>query len=123
MDMQLTFHPLIVLMTFFLALLWRWDKVRRPLFFMWGCVAVAAGILLYGLLAPLATRQWVYTLWHISGAVFAVFAFTCAVLTCFGAPLPGNIPGVDEENELDSEGEGESDSDNSDELQFDEDDQ
>lgn len=113
MNMQMVFHPLIVLMIFFLALLWRWDKVRRPLFFMWGCVAIALGILLLGLLEPLSTRRWANILWHVSGTVFAVFAFACAILTCFGASLPGKIPGVDEETEVKKE--------NPDELEFDED--
>ncbi len=89
--LQLT--PLAILMVFYLYMLTRFKYVRRPMFFLWGAVAVAAGMALMGLILPWVSGEGFLTdVVKFGTSIAAVIAFACMVLACYGGQLPERVP-------------------------------
>ncbi|GEM_PF-1479379 len=82
---------MIVLVIFYLVLLVRWQHVRRPQFFLLGCGAIILNMLLVGIFSQFSGR-WAMVLTSLLTMALTVIAFGCAVLTCYQAELPIELP-------------------------------
>jgi hypothetical protein len=92
-DISFSLTPLAILLVFYLYMLTRFKYVRRPMFYLWGAIAVAVGMSLVALLAPwVDPRDWLYDVLRCVSGVASVVAFACMVLACYGGELPEQIP-------------------------------
>jgi hypothetical protein len=92
-EIQFMLTPLAILLVFYLYMLTRFKYVRRPMFYLWGAVAVAAGMAVGALLGPwVEPGDVLYDVLQSVGGVAGVVAFACMVLACYGGQLPESIP-------------------------------
>ncbi|NBB95138.1 MAG: hypothetical protein GVY16_05295 [Planctomycetes bacterium] len=87
--LQLT--PLIIIMAFYLYMLTRFKYVRRPMFFLWGAVFVAAGLVLAALILPWRDTGFLADVVKFGMGIGSVLGFACMVLACYGGQLPERI--------------------------------
>ena len=84
---------LAILLVFYLYMLTRFKYVRRPMFFLWGAVAVAIGMSLAALLSPwVDMTSFLGKVLQCVTNLAGVVAFACMVLACYGGQLPEKLP-------------------------------
>ena len=79
--------PTVVLLVFYLYLLVRWERVRRPSMFLIGALALTAGFV--GRFFAIGHNTKLQIVLQVLDCIAAIGAFACAVAACCGAALPG----------------------------------
>ena len=102
MTSPMTIAMMVILTIFYLVLVIKWQNVRRPKIFLLGCAAIVLSILFTGIFSP-ARKEWAAVLLKIFNTAFTIVAFGCAILACYKAELPMNIPGTEIENDSEDE--------------------
>ncbi len=85
----MNFAPQIILLVFYLYLLARWERVKRPLCFLFG----AAGLLFWLLGQFFGLGGATLKVAEIFRIIGVLVAFVGVVGACFGGDLPVKIPG------------------------------
>jgi hypothetical protein len=81
------FSPvLLILLVFFLYLLVRPERVKRPVFLIIGCAAVALGLL--ARFFAIGHANWGGIVLQVFDCLVTLLAFAAAVIACYGGQLP-----------------------------------
>lgn len=75
-----------ILLVFYLAMLFKWEAVKRPFFYMIGAVGVVLAII-SGFFS-FSTAKWARILITVFNTLGALIAFAGAFIACYGAKLP-----------------------------------
>ena len=87
----MSISPSVVLLVFCLYLLVRWEKVKRPLFFLIGAGGIA--IVLLSTIFAVGDNRAVHTIMAVFTWLGTIIAFVGLGTACYGGKLPVEIPG------------------------------
>jgi hypothetical protein len=89
---QLSISAAEILLVFYLVLLVKWTFVRRPIFYLFGAMALGLWMLL-GLGSLVSDALWWHKLLAVFQRLLTLAVFLAGVIACYGADLPVKIPG------------------------------
>ena len=94
-----TFMLAMIMLIFYLYLLARFDRVKRPAFFLIGALGIATAFAARFFAVGGNPGAGIFVVVRVLDSIGGAAAFLMAVAACFGGKLPGKFDGLEKKAE------------------------